>query len=79
MTTETMEAAPIAGMLDAQALSGLIAALGAATAAMTAMAEAVMAQAVAINALADAIAAPVDEPEQDNRPRYMDGTLIEDG
>jgi len=48
--------------------------------ALMAIADGMQAQAISINALADAIAAPIEEePKVDNRPRYMDGTLIEDG
>lgn len=66
-------------LLDAEAVRALVAGYGAAAATLSAVAEALQAQAVALHALADAIAAPVEEGEQDNRPRYLDGTLVDDG
>lgn len=65
-------------LVDAEAVHKLVAVYAAAAAAMGAMAESIQAQAVALHALADAIAAPMEEEStQDNRPRYMDGSLIE--
>lgn len=60
------------------ALGAVVGQLGVVAAAMQATAEAVQAQVVALHAMADAIAAPVeDEPEVDNRPRYLDGTPMD--
>jgi len=65
--------------VDADVLANILAAATAAAAALSAVADAVQAQAVALNALADAIAAPIEEEaeSEDNRPRYMDGSLID--
>jgi len=78
MSNETNRQAD-SGITDADSIVALASMMRDVMAGMVALAEAVQAQAVALHALADAIAAPVeDQPEVDNRPRYMDGSLIED-
>jgi len=78
MSSETNRQAD-SEITDADSMVALASMMRDVMAGMVALAEAVQAQAVALHALADAIAAPVeDQPEVDSRPRYMDGSLIED-